>query len=477
MTLNDSKVNRRTVMRTALAAGLALPVGGALASCAGGGSSGSKSSGGGSAAPSGSTSADNPFGFTDKSTVDAVIFNGGYGTDYVSFAGQVVMKKYPGSKVKVSPSTQISQQLQPRFVSGNPPDLVDDSGAQAIGVNTIAAQLEDLTPVLEANNYEGTKISDNLYPGVKEAGLVGDKMVVLNYVMTVYGLWYSESLFAANGWTPPKTWDDLLDLGAKAKAKGKYLFVWGQQAASYYQQLLMDSAIKQGGDEVRLGLENLEPKCWSNPTIQAVLAKLEEIVKKGYFKPGGAGTQFTQAQAQWSNDESGIMYASGSWIENEMKSQTKAGFKMTGIPEPVLDTSTSKMPYDALNAAPGEQYIVPSKGKDPNGGKELLRAMLSKEAATNFAKTKLAPTIVKGTVPTDGFGSTALQSQIKMLDAAGSHLFNVRFVSLYGTVQDQLVPWNSFLSGQLDAAGLTKALQQISDKVRNDPSVKKVKIS
>jgi N-acetylglucosamine transport system substrate-binding protein len=460
-------------MRTALAAGLALPVGGALASCAGGGSSGN--GGGGTSKAAGKMSADNPFGFKAKSTVDAVIFNGGYGTDYVAFAGKVVEKKWPGSTVKVSPSTQIAQQLQPRFVSGNPPDLVDDSGAQAIGINTIAAQLEDLTPLLSANNYEGTKISDTLYPGVRDAGLVGDKLAVLNYVMTVYGLWYSASLFEENGWQPPKTWDDLLDLGAKAKSKNKYLFVWGKEAATYYQQLLFDSAIKEGGDEVRLALENLKPKCWSNPTIQAVMAKLEKIVKLGYFKPGGAGTQFTAAQAQWSNDQSAIMYASGSWIENEMKSQTKAGFKMTGIPEVTL-TSSSKMPYEALNAAPGEQFVVPSKGKNADGGKELLRAMLSKEAATNFAKTKLAPTIVKGTVPASGFGSTALQSQIKMLNAAGSHLFNVRFMTLYGMVQDQLVPWNSFLSGQLDAKGLTKALQQITDKVANDSSVKKVEI-
>lgn len=474
MTHSDSTVNRRTVMRTALAAGVALPAAGALASCAGGGSSGK--GGGGTSQAAGKTSADNPFGFKAKSKVDAVIFNGGYGTDYVTFAGKVVEKKWPGSTVKVSPSTQISQQLQPRFVSGNPPDLIDDSGAQAIGVNTIADKLEDLGPLLDANNYEGSKIADSLYPGVKERGLVGDKMLVLNYVMTIYGLWYSASLFEANGWKPPKTWDDLLDLGSKAKAKNKYLFVWGKEAATYYQTLLMDSAIKEGGDEVRLALENLQPKCWSNPTIQAVLAKLEKIVKLGYFKPGGAGTQFTAAQAQWSNDESGIMYASGSWIENEMKSQTKSGFKMTGIPEPTL-TSSSKMPFEALNAAPGEQFVVPSQGKNSAGGKELLRAMLSKEAATNFAKTKLAPTIVKGTVPASGFGSTALQSQTKMLDAAGDKVFNIRFVDLYGTNPDMLVPWNSFLSGQLDGKGLTKALQQITDKVANDSSVKKVKIS
>ena len=48
-----------------------------------------------------------------------------------------------------------------------------------------------------------------------------------------------------------------------------------------------------------------------------------------------------------------------------------------------------------------------------------MRAMLSKEAAVNFAKTKLASTIVKDTVPADGFGSTALLSQIKLLSDAG----------------------------------------------------------
>ncbi len=58
-----------------------------------------------------------------------MIFNGGYKTDYVDFAGSVLTKKFSGVTVKVSPSTQIAQELQPRFVGGNPPDLIDNSGA------------------------------------------------------------------------------------------------------------------------------------------------------------------------------------------------------------------------------------------------------------------------------------------------------------------------------------------------------------
>ena len=201
-----------------------------------------------------------------------------------------------------------------------------------------------------------------------------------------------------------------------------------------------------------------------------------ECVKNGYFVPGGAGTQFTAAQAQWSNDEDFILYPSGSWIENEMKKATKAGFNMKGVPEPVLSDSP-KLPYESLRSAAGEPFIVPAKGKNVAGGKELLRAMLSKDAATNFAKTRLAPTIVKGLVPADGFGSTALQSQTAMLDAAGTNVFDYQVFGLYGMNTDQLVVWNSFLSGQIDAAGLTKGLQQITDKVRNDSSVKKIPVT
>ena len=467
-----NNLSRRLFLQRA-AVGTLLATGGStlLAACASTGGDDSGSSGGGA-----DKTADNPFGMAEKSAVEAVIFNGGYGYDYVTFAANLVQQKHAGSTVKVAPSTEIAQQLQPRFVGGNPPDLIDNSGANQIGFNTILDQLATLDDVFEANNYEGTKIADTLYPGAKVPGTFDGKFVAMNYVLTLYGLWYSESLFKENSWEPPKTYDALLDLGAKAKAKGKYLFVWGKEAATYYNTLAVDSAIKEGGDEVRLALENLEEKCWSKPQIQGVFKAMETMVKNGYFVPGGAGTQFTAAQAKWSNDQQAILYPSGSWIENEMKKATKAGFSMKGIPEPTL-TDSPKLPYEALRSAAGEPFIVPSKGKNVAGGKELLRAMLSKEAATNFAKTRLAPTIVKGLVPADGFGSTALQSQTAMLDAAGTNIFDYQFVGLYGMNTDNLVVWNSFLSGKIDAAGLTKGLQQITDKVRNDSSVKKIPVT
>ena len=230
---------------------------------------------------------------------------------------------HEGVTVKVAPSTQIAQELQPRFVAGDPPDLIDNSGAGNIGMATIIAQLEDLTSVIDAPNVEGTTIRDTLFGGVLEPGTFDGKLAAINYALTVYALWYSASLFEENGWTPPKTWDEAYELGMKAKEKDKFLFVWGKEAATYYQTLAICSAIKQGGDEVRLSLENLKPDCWSQQAVQDVFNGMKKIIDAKMFKPGGSGTQFTAAQSQWSNDQDALLYPSGSWIENEMKDQTK----------------------------------------------------------------------------------------------------------------------------------------------------------
>ena len=112
------------------------------------------------------------------------------------------------------------------------------------------------------------------------------------------------------------------------------------------------------------------------------------------------------------------------------------------------------------------------------GGKELLRVMLSKDAATNFAKTKLAPTIVKGTragrrlrLDRAGLADQDARRRRAATSSPGSSS------TYYGMNTDQLVLWNT-LPGTASptVADLTKGLQDITDKVANDTSVKKIEV-
>ena len=453
---------RRDFLRGALALGVMAPVGMALASCASpaDGSTGSNTT---------SASSKNPFGLKNDTSIEVYMFNGGYGYDWATYAAKEVKKRFTGITTTVTPTTDIGKALQPRFVAGNPPDLVCNAGGDQIPFVSILNELETLDSMFDIHNYEGERIGDAIYPGVKDAGTYNDKFVAFNYVLTIYGIWYSASLFEKEGWEPPKTWDDTLALGAKAKKKDKYLFTFGKESASYYQTLAINSAVKQGGTGIITKLNNGDSSAWDDDAVQGVFDALEKAVKNGYFIPGGSGTQFTAAQAKWSNDEQAILYPSGSWIQNEMKKATKSGFKMTAAPEPILDSS-SKLPYEAVRSSAGEPFTVPLKGKNPAGAKEILRALLSKDAAANFSKTRLAPTVVKGSVPDGGYGSTALQSVTKMIDDAGKSVFDYNFDAKYGLGSDQLVAWNGFLSGQLDTKGLTSKLKTLLDNAQKSSS-------
>jgi len=474
-TRTPAPFQRRQFLRVSAAAGLAAPLSITLASCAASGSGPTTAASGEAAPATGPTDADNPFGVAEG-TVDAVIFDGGYGTDYASFAGDLLGELHPGSTVEVTASTTIAQQMQPRFVSGNPPDLLDNSGAGAIALSAIVDSLEDLQEVVDTPNLDGTVIADTLYPGVLDVGMYNGKLAAINYVLTVYALWYSESLFEENGWAPPRTWEEALTLGAAAKEQGKYLFTWGTEAASYYLTLAVDSAIKGGGDEVRLAMDNLQAEAWSLPAVTDVLAAMEQVVANGYMRPGGAGTQFTAAQAQWSQAQEALLYPSGSWIENEMKEQTAEGFVMTGSPAPTVSTD-SALPYESIRNTPNEPYVVPTDAVNAAAGKEMLRVMLSPETATEFARTKLASTIVRDTVPEDAFGSTALAAQIDMLEAAGDQTFSWNMVSTYGMTAEVNVLWNSFLSGESDAGTLAEGMQALFDRIREDDAIVKIEIA
>lgn len=436
-----------------------------LAGCAGPGASQP------SADPGGSASADNPFGVAANTSVDVVVFDGGYGTEYATYAAELMEKQIgDGVSVQITPSNNLSQSLQPRFVGGTPPDTFTNDGADAIPITSIQDQLEDLGAFWDTENYDGVKISDAVFPGVEAVGEYDGSSLTANYVMTLFSLWYSQSLFEDNGWEPPTTWAEMADLCTAAKKEDKYLFTFGKEAAVYYSWLVLDSAIKQGGIEIINDISNLEPGAWSNPDVKAVLEELEALIADDCFVPGGAGTQFTQAQAQWSNDQQALFYYSGSWIESEMKEATADGFEMTAWPAPLLDDD-SAMPFEAAQAGPAIPWAVPKAAASTAGGKEFLRALFSKEAAAKFSELTLAPTVVKDTVPEDGFGSSALASTMGVMETAGDDLFSWvsnAYTGYYG-IQDAPY-WVSFLAGDISAQDLIDAEEKLSAAAAADAS-------
>jgi N-acetylglucosamine transport system substrate-binding protein len=463
-------LDRRQFLQRLAAAGLlAVPGASLLSSCATGG-------GGPSTAVQGAVSAQNPLGVAADAPLDVVIFNGGYGEDYAKVHEQLYKDRYPQSTIKHTATTQIGPEMQPRFVAGNPPDVLDDTGAQKIEYAVLVNdnQVADLGQLLDAPSYDdpNVKVRDTLLPGVIEQGTFGNKFVALNYVYETYAVWYSKPLFEQHGWQVPTTWDEMMALSEQIKAAGISPFAYGgTNAADYVLDLNLGSAIKQGGIDVVTKIDNLEPGSWKQDTVVAATQRVEEMVRKGYFMPGSEALKHTEAQTSWVQGKAAF-YVSGSWLENEMKGISPADFAMTMAPVPVLDSSSS-MPVEALRTQPAEAFLVPARAKNVNGGMEYLRIMLSKQGASKFAELTASVPGVKGA--TDGIQKTpALESLSAGLAAAGTNVFSWQFRTWYASYSTLLITeMGNLLAGRTDANGFLSAMQTETDRLAADASVTK----
>ncbi|MCC9310680.1 N-acetylglucosamine/diacetylchitobiose ABC transporter substrate-binding protein [Kitasatospora sp. RB6PN24] len=432
-----TEYNRRDIFKRAAAVTvLAAGSSSLLAACAAGGGGGSGTKG---AAPSGSGSATNPFGVKANDPLDVVIFKGGYGDDYAKAFEEMYKKTYSGANVSHLGTQDISPKLQPRFNAGNPPDVVDDSGAQAMRLDVLekADQLTDLSVLLDAPYLDdpSQKVRDVLLPGTIDQGTIDGKVYSLNYVYTVYGLWYSNKLFKEKGWTPPKTWDDFLALCATIKASGVAPFCHQGKYPYYANYLIMDLVAKQGGADLVKRIDALDPTAFDDPAVLAGVSAFFQIMQKDYLLPGTNGMTHTESQTAWCQGKAAFIPC-GSWLENEMIKVTPADFDMAFLPVPSL--AGDKMPQNAVRAGAGEPFIVPAKAKNQAGGLEFLRIMLTKEASGKFAAAANSLTVLKDGIGPDVVLKPGTKSSAQAVTAAGGNTFNYTYPDLQTAFETEM---------------------------------------
>ena len=203
MTNFSADWSRRKFLRGALATGaLVLPGTGLLAGCA--------TSGGGQEQSEGEKSDKNPLGVPEDQPLEIYIFNGGFGDKYATDIHEPMYKKaYPKATIDHKAEVDIAGALQSRFVGGNPPDFVNDSGDGQIPLGQLVSdkQLYDLSdlydaPELGRPEQEGQATRSCPAPSSRAASAA--RPFVMQMALTVYGIWYNKALFDKNGWKPPE---------------------------------------------------------------------------------------------------------------------------------------------------------------------------------------------------------------------------------------------------------------------------------
>jgi N-acetylglucosamine transport system substrate-binding protein len=161
----------------------------------------------------------------------------------------------------------------------------------------------------------------------------------------------------------------------------------------------------------------------------------------------------------------------GTWLENEMADSIPADFNMVVAPTPSLPGD--KIPFEGIFAGGGEPFIVPSQGKNVQGGKECLRLLFSKEGGRFFAEsTKSLSTVID-------FGEgldlgTAFASAQEAIADAGENTYVARYHGWYTKFGDEVKnQMAELLQMRISIEEFQDAVQEASDFLKDDESITK----
>lgn len=418
----------------------------------------------------------NPLGVDPSAPLDVVIFKGGYGDDYAVNVNQNLYSKlYPEAKITYAGIQRLGEQLQPRFVAGNPPDVIDNSGAGNLDVTALVAdgQLADLADLMKAPAYDtpNATFEDTLVPGSQASGVYDGKQLVLNWALTVDGLWHNQALFDQKGWKVPTTWDDHIALCKEIKASGMAAWATTGVYPQYILNFVFDQMVYKHDPAAAVAIDNLEDNAWKSPAVDAALNALHELTTNDLMLPGWEGLNHTDSQAQWLQGKAAFLPC-GTWLENEMKGVIPEGFEM--VVQPIPSLADDKLPYEAVIATAGEGFIVPSQGKNVKGGMEWLRLLFSVEGGKFFAESTKSLSVVQHSG--DGLQlGTAFASTQAVIAAAGKNTFPVSSYSgWYKDLQDEAKnDLGAFVQGKMSADDFKNKVQAMADKVKDDDSIVK----
>ncbi len=416
----------------------------------------------------------NPFNLAEGTAAEGVFFEGGFGRAYIDFAADIFGKVHPGSSISVEGIQRVGERLRPRFIAGEPPDVIDNSGAGALDTAALVAEDEllDLAPLFAAPSLDtpGKTFAETLFPGSQASGVFGGVQRYVNIAYTVFGAWYSKTLFEEKGWVYPSTWDEMLALCDTIKADG--IAPWTYQGKYPYYVvfgLLEPLVVKLGGDAVWKKIDNLEDGAWEQPEILQALQMMQQLKTNDYILAGTEALSHTESQAEWLQNKAAFIPC-GTWLENEMRTVTPEGFEMVVGAIPAIDPAKAAW----IGAEAGEPYMVPSRGKNPEAGMEFLRCLLSKESAKYFAKEVSAIMPVVG--GTEGIDvSAATKSALDAVAASGN---NIYARPLFGTWYSDLNTevgnsTGALMTGQIEPEEFISRVQGVADDVKADADIPK----
>jgi N-acetylglucosamine transport system substrate-binding protein len=399
-------------------------------------------------------------------------FKGGYGIDFYQQVGTEFAAANPGLKVDVDGKPDIADELRQAVLGGTPPDLMYPGWKLDHWALADDGQLFTLDKALDSPAYDGKGTwRDTFVPTILKLGQKDGKQYVLPYFFNVWGWWYNPDIFAKHGWTPPKSFDELMTLCDKIKAAGIAPMTF-QGKYPYYMlnSMVMPWVQDEGGIQAVNDLQNLTPGAWKSAPVLDAIKKLRQMKDKGYFQSGATGLNHTDSQMQFLLGNA-AMIPCGTWLDSEMKKVAPAGSKMAFFQPPFITGGKGDPSAVIIDIEP---WMIPSGAKNPEAGVAYYKYMTSLPVAKRFVEQKGTLTAIKGS-ETAKLPETLVEPA-KAFSASKtvfSYVARQWYAKMETNIENALT---SMLNGEITPEQFCDRAEAEAQKVRDDSSITKHKV-
>ena len=424
-------------------------------------------------------------GQSSRDYLDVAIFQGGYGKDFFEEKAKEFEEKHPelltpeGSdkplSIRITGHPRIWEQLRSRFVSGDVPDLAWPGWGMDYWMLVAEGQVLAANPFLEQPAFDqDVPWKDTFVEPLLTKGSQDGKYYLLPFNNNLFAWWYNKAMFEENGWTPPKTYPELLALAEKIKAKGIDPITYQGKYPDYaLRGFFFPWAISIGGIEAFNDAQDLKPGAWKSPAFLQAARMIAELRDKGFFAAGALGKTHTQAQSDFVAGKAAFIPC-GTWLATEQADDIKAHpeFDMEFMLTPIVPGGKG----DPTAICTGtEDFIIPSKAQHPEIAAEFFRYLTSQENTREWVKRKQTFTCIKGSEEVELPKYLVKPAE---LYTGSRQVWTAQFAQWYPSLKREAEDaLRQLLAGSITPEQCVELIEQAATKVRNDPKIIKHKVA
>ena len=345
----------------------------------------------------------------DAAAAGTVTFGSNYSDPVPKKAIAAVMKNFTaksGIAVKINTVDHNTFQEQINsYLQGKPDDAFTWFAGyrmQFFAQKGLATPIDDVWKVLTPQMPAAMKAAST--------GLDGHQYFVpiYNYPWAVF---YRKSVFAANGYTIPKTWDQFIALAKKMQADGLTPIAFtdkdGWPAMGTFDILNMRINGYQYHVNLMAGKES-----WNSAQVKAVFNQWKELLP--YYSAGALGLTWQEGAQQVLNKQAG-MFLLGSFVAQQFTNPADVA-DLDFFPYPMINP---KWGQDSLDA-PIDGFMLSKKPKNLAGAKALITYLGSAAAANTYLANDSSD--VGANKHTNTSHYTVLQKKSAKLIASAKHI-------------------------------------------------------